>query len=193
MKKLLSGIAFALLASAVSVPTIAAEQAKMFVYINPYEYTHEILIHTPYYEHWFSQGPEVEMLAKQKLGAEFGDVAMCEGYQSANTVVWLRPSMFYNPIIRTYYGKIVAEVYSGNGESLGTFTAEAKHYGQLDVDTTGQINATYNDAMTDLARQMATSSGIHSALDHPVANNEAKLPCANVALLAHKPYGISGF
>ncbi|HEY8119339.1 MAG TPA: hypothetical protein VIE91_08885 [Methylophilaceae bacterium] len=193
MNKFLLTTLFASGMLAASLTSVAQDQPKMLVYINPNEFSHEILIHTPYYEHWFSQGPQIEALAKEKLGAEFGDVAMCEGYSSANTVVWIRPSMFYNPIIRTYYGKIVAEVYTSNGASLGKFTVEAKHNGQIDVNTAGQINETYSSAMTDLVSQMAASSSIHSALDGPATNNESKLPCSNVALLSNSGFGISGF
>lgn len=199
MKKLLPAFIFASVLSVPSVSSFAAEQppvakavsTQMLVYINPKEYTHEILLRHPYYEYWYSQGPQVEILAKQKLGAEFGDVSMCEGYSSAKTVVWIKPSMFYNPIVKTYYGKIVAEVFAGNGKSLGTYTAKAQRTGQIDIDTAGLINATYTSAMSNLVKQMTASSSIHDALTNVATGNDVSVPCANVTLLSRSPSGAS--
>jgi hypothetical protein len=199
MNKLLPALMFASVLSVPSASSFAAEQppvakpasSQMLVYINPNEYSHEILIRHPYYEYWFSQGPQVEALAKQKLGAEFGDVSMCEGYSSAKTVVWIKPSMFYNPIVKTYFGKIVAEVFAGNGKSLGTYTAKAERYGQIDINTAGQINATYTSAMNSIVKQMAASPSIRGALDNSAVGNDSSVPCANVALLSKSRSGAS--
>ena len=193
---ILPAITLATLLCVASQPLLAAEQpsatpANMLVYISPKEFTHEILLRDRYYQYWYSQGPKVEFLAKQKLGAEFGDVAMCKGFSSAKTVVLIKPSMFYNPISLTYYGEIVAEVFAGNGDSLGTYIAKSQRVGYLDVDREGQISAAYTTAMNDVVKQMAASSRIHSALDNAEVSNEAKLPCSNVSLLSRNGSGTS--
>lgn len=191
---MLPAFMFALMLSAATAISVAAEQPavemaktaqpRMLVYINPNEYTHSAALSDFYYHYWFSQGPDIEALAMEKLGAQFGDVGMCEGYSSAETVVWIRPSIFYNPKMRTYYGKIVAEVFSGSGKSLGIFTARAERNGWIDVDTAGQIKATYTSAMKGLIEQMAASSSIRNTLDSAVASNENSVPCATVSMLS---------
>lgn len=191
----LAAVIFASMLSAASVTSVAAEQPsgelaaksappRMLVYINPNEYTHSAALSDFFYHYWFSQGPDIEALAMEKLGAQYGDVGMCEGYSSARAVVWIKPSIFYNPKMGTYYGKIVAEVFSGSGKSLGTFTARAEHTGWIDVNTAGQIKATYTSAMNGLVQQMAASSSIQNTLDAAVTGNENSVPCANVSLLS---------
>lgn len=192
MNKLLPALMFASVLSVPSVPSFAAEQppvakpvsSQMLVYINPNEYTHSAALSDFYYHYWFSQGPDIEALAMEKLGAQFGDVGMCEGYSLAKTVVWIKPSIFYNPKMRTYYGKIVAEVFSGSGKSLGIYTAKAEHNGWIDVDTAGQIKATYTSAMNGVVKQMAASPSIMNALDKAVASNENSMPCTSVTLIS---------
>ena len=97
-------MAFILLISAM-MPTQAAQanepgSKKILVYISPVEYTNSVSLgFLPYYAYWFIQGPTVEHAAAQILGAQFEGVSMCEGTSTGNTLVWLKPTMSYNPSV----------------------------------------------------------------------------------------------
>lgn len=167
-----------------AVASTSPSSSKMLLYISPQEYNNSVLLRTRYYQYWFEQGPKVEALARKKFGAEFGEVAMCEGTNEANTIVWLKPSMFYNPVARSYFGRIVAEVYSGNGKSLATYTGKVQHPGSIDINTVREINTTYNIALNDVVRQMAADQNFKKVLDIPP--DSAQIPCANIALYSPK-------
>lgn len=168
-----------------STTTGTAQPAKMLVYINPSEFSHSVKLMAQYnyYGYWFNQGPTVAPIVSSALQAQFGDVGMCEGNSSANTVVWIKPSMFYNPLMEIYYGKIVAEVYSGSGKLLRTFTAESQRAGYLDVNTYGNIKAAYHKAMANVVKQMSADQTLQDEIMKAAASNESKLPCAMVSML----------
>ena len=170
-----------------SVAGADSPASKMLIYISPQEYSHPVLLRHPYYRYWFEQGPRVEALAKKEFGAKFDDVTMCEGNANANAVVWLKPSMFYNPVARTYYGKIVAEVFAGDGKPLGTFTANARRVGSIDINTANLVNATYDSAINDIVSQLAADQGLQSVLSKDGV--VASIPCATVSLYSRdKPF-----
>ena len=167
----------------------ASPASKMLIYISPQEYTNSVLLRHVYYQYWFEQGPQVEALAKTKFSAEFGDVAMCEGAKEGNTLVWLKPSIFYNPVARSYFGRMIAEVYSGDGKPLGTYTAKVQHPGSIDINTVGQVNAVYSATINDVVRQIAANQDLQQAMNYSTGSASHQIPCSTVALYSpRKPF-----
>ena len=182
----ITGAAFLACTLSVAVATVQAKEAdpaKMLVYISPQEYTHSVQLLHFYYGYWFSQGGAVESAAKQILGAEFGDVGMCEGNNAGNTLVWIKPSMFYNPQMTTYYGKITANVFSGSGKPLGTYVGESKRQGFIDVYPERQVEAAYKLAMQNVADKMKADQALQAAINEGLPANETRTPCAMVSVL----------
>ena len=176
-------VASALLASSSIVQANTAEPPKMLVYISPQEYSHSVKLWHFYYDYWYSQGPAVEPVATKVLGAEFGEVGMCEGNRVGNTLVWIKPAMFYNPHMRIFYGKITAHVFSGSGKPLGTYVGESKKEGFLDVYPARQVEAAYKLAMQDLAGKMKADQAVQTAVNDGVPASETRTPCAMVTIL----------
>ena len=97
------------LSFAASAHEIEAKPTTVAIYIQAQDYNHQLRLHHYSTGYWYSQGPMLEDAAIQVLGQDFKDVAMCdENPASAKVLVWLRPRMFYNPQVQTFYGKVIA-------------------------------------------------------------------------------------
>lgn len=160
-----------------------ADPAKILVYISPEEYKHPIKLWHFYYSYWFEQGELVESAATHVLGNAYGDVGMCEGNKAGNTLVWLRPSMFYNPHMRTFYGKVTAFVYSGSGKPLGTFVGESQKTGWLDVQPARSIESTYALAIENLVGKLKADPALQTVITQGIPANETLTPCSMVTVL----------
>ncbi|BCM25565.1 hypothetical protein [Methyloradius palustris] len=168
---------------AVAAVEQASAPANMVVYIAPAQYEHPIKLWHFYYSYWFEQGPVAEVVAEDVFGSEYGHVAMCTSNEAGNTLVWLKPSMFYNPHMTTYYGTVTASVYSGSGKPLGTFVGESQKNGFLDVATNDQIKATYKLAMQDLAAKMNANPAFQQLVKQGIPDTETRSPCTMVTML----------
>ena len=176
-------VALSLLPTASLVQAENADPANMVIYISPQEYKYSVKLWHFYYDYWFNQGPAVEPVATQILGSEFGNVGMCEGNTAGKTLVWIKPSMFYNPHMQTFYGKITANVFTGSGKPLGVYVGESQKMGFLDVFPASQIDATYKLAMQNVAEKMKADQALQAAISKGVPANETSTPCAMVSLL----------
>jgi len=157
---------------------------KILVYISPVEYTNSVSLgFLPYYEYWFIQGPTVEHAAAQILGAQFESVGMCEGTSTGNTLVWLKSTMSYNPSVGAFYGKITANVYSGNGKYLKSYVGRSEKTGFIDVYPMQSIDATYKLAMQNVADKMKADPAFQVATNESRPGNEAATPCGLVPIL----------
>jgi len=161
----------------------APEPADVVLYINPLEYKHPIKLWQFYYDYWYTQGQPVERAAKAALGETFGKVSMCDGNNIGKVLVRIVPSMFYNPHMTTFYGKIRADVYTGSGKPLGTFINEASRVGFLDVAPAKQIGATYQAAMQNVVAQMEDNAALQTALKTGVPESETSTPCSMLMVL----------
>lgn len=187
----LSGFAHSLFAMGTLLAAInplqakEAETADMLVYISPDEYKHSNrLSHYNFREFWYEQGPVVEPYVAQILDAELdGNVGLCEAGKTANTMVWLKPDMDYNSTLRTFNGKITAEVYLRNGKPLATYVGQSRRDGHVDVVPAYQVDAAYKAAMQDLANKMKTDETLQSALKQHAASGEDSTTCAMLPLL----------
>jgi hypothetical protein len=161
----------------------AAAPANMMIYIAPAQYEHPIKLWHFYFSYWFEQGPLAEAAAEKVLGSEFGHVAMCTSNEAGNTLIWLKPNMFYNPHMTTYYGTVTANVYSGSGKPLGTFVGESQKSGFLDVATKDQIKATYTLALQDLATKLNANPAFQQLVKQGIPASETSSPCSMVTML----------
>lgn len=158
MKTLLKTMALMslLLSSAIGVTAYADESKPgTLLYINPLEYTHSVQLLTPYHDgYWFEQGPLLEPVAFAALKTQVPHLAMCNGSETAETIIKIKPRMFYNPWPGTYYATLVATVYAAGGEELGVFKGEGKYSAPgpslLKINVRSSLSRAYALAMEDL-------------------------------------------
>ena len=134
-------------------------KANTLLYISPLEYNHSVQLLTPYHEgYWFEQGPLVEPVAFEALKVQVSDLAMCNGSETADTIIKIKPYLFYNPWPGTYYATLVATVYAAGGETLGVYSGEGKHNAPgpslLEITVPSNLTKTYAFAMEDLMRKL---------------------------------------
>jgi hypothetical protein len=182
-----SALPAVMLATLTSPAIAAVEQAtapaNLVVYIAPAQYEHPIKLWHFYYSYWFEQGPLAEAAAEDVLGSEYGHVAMCSSNEAGNTLIWLKPSMFYNPHMSTYYGTVTATVFSGSGKLLGTFVGESQKNGFLDVATSEQIKSTYKLALQDLTTKLNANPAFQQLVKQGIPDTETRSPCTMVTML----------
>jgi hypothetical protein len=178
------GLSLSALAESVETVTDATpNKPNMLLYIQPYEYTNPLKF-TYYSEgYWFTQGPIVEPLAKEKLTQAYGNVDMCEGNQSGKTLVWLQPKMFYNPQAQIFYGEVTANVYTGIGKLVGTYAGKSAQHGFLNIKPDYWLEKAYATAINDMVAKMQADSAIQTAVSSAASASAADTPCSMVTLL----------
>lgn len=168
--------------------TAQAAPANMLIYIHPQEYTHSVKLWQFYSDHWFEQGPLVEPVVKSALAAEYGEVDMCKAGSEGRSLVWIKPRMYYNPHMTTFYGEITAMTYTSNGEPIASYVGEAQKIGFLDVYPRVSIVAAYKMAMEDLISKMRKDQKLKNVTSEGVINTDAGGACAIITSLpAPKP------
>jgi hypothetical protein len=161
-----------LLISATQAAHALESKSGTLIYISPLEYSHSVRLLSPYYDYWFEQGPIVEPIVLKALSKQDNSVGMCRNNETADTIVRLKPYLFYNPQMQVYHSKMEATVYSGNGDVLGTYVGEAQQMGYNSVNTATRfhIEKVYNKAMNNLVAKLD--------LTHPAnSSGGQKLPC----------------
>jgi len=151
----------------------AESKTKALLYISPNDYNYSVHLLHPYYDYWFEQGPLVEPIAFQALKAIDSELKVCKANETAETIIRIKPHLFYNPQMRVYHSKLVATVYSGGGSLLGTYVGEAQQLGFTSVDNgiRYHLNKVYTLAMQDLMTKLQINLMPESA------KTETKLPC----------------
>lgn len=149
-------------------------KANTLLYISPNDYQYSVHLLSPYYNYWFEQGPVIEPIAFEALKTKDSALTMCKANETADTIVRIKPYIFYNPQMRVYHSKLEATVYSGAGNFLGNYVGEAQQLGfnSFDHATRYHISKVYGLAMQDLMTKLNT---------HPeakLASGESKLPCS---------------
>lgn len=158
--------------------------AKVLIYIHPQEYTSGVKLWQYYRDYWFNQGPVVEPIVKQSLNDAFGDAAMCDQNQrTSNTLIWLRPKMFYNPQLMTYHANLVAVAYGAQGQPIATYEGHGQKIGFLDVQPLKNIEQTYRLAVAELIQKMQADSKFQENLNKGSSADTQNTPCALVTLL----------
>lgn len=151
----------------------AESKANTLLYISQNDYNHSVYLSHAYYGYWFAQGPLVEPIAFQALKAIDSGVALCKANETNDTIIRIKPSIFYNPQMGVYHGRLVATVYSGGGNVLNTYTGEAQQIGFIGGDnvTYYYLNKVYTLAMQNLMTKLQINPTLESA------KAENKLPC----------------
>lgn len=174
-----------LLASvSLSFNAVALEsKSSTLLYISPTEYNHSVRLLSPYYDYWFEQGPIVEPIALQALKANDASLSMCKANETADTIIRLKPRLFYNPQMRVFYSKLEATVYNGGGELIGNYAGEAQQQGFASIDhaTSYHIKKAYALAMKDLMNKIDLKAD--SKIDGKTAS-ASKLPCGLIGAQA---------
>jgi Ni/Fe-hydrogenase subunit HybB-like protein len=178
IKQVLSAVSFLILNSMASAHEITP--TSIAVYIQAQDYEHQIRLRSYSQGYWVSQGPMLETAALEVLGTEFGGVEMCDAKPNESKVlVWLRPSMFYNPQMQTFYGKVTAVTFTADGKPLAKYVGEANKRAFFDVKTDMTLNAVYHAAMQAVSAKMKDDAKFQSALSAP----SFSLPCATASML----------
>jgi hypothetical protein len=169
--KIINTILFVSLSASVCA---ADSSTKILVYISPNDYNYSVHLLAPYYDFWFTQGPMVEPIALKAIQEKYGEIALCQNNETADTIISIKPSIFYNPQMHVYHSKLVATVFSGKGDNLGTYLGEAQQLGYTSFDngTRYHLNKVYELAMQNLINKLAIK---------PLSvgeKSEAKLPCS---------------
>lgn len=163
MKNLLKKMAFlGVLANVLMAGNAYAaddNKARTLLYISPLEYTHSVQLLTPYHDgYWFEQGPLIEPVAFAALKAKINDLAMCSSSETADTIIKIKPHMFYNPWPGIYFATLIATVYSAGGETLGVYKATGKYNAPgpalLRMNAPANITRAYEFAMEDLMSKL---------------------------------------
>ena len=191
MLKNISFVVFLLLSSfGVSAHEIDAKPTGVAIYIQAQDYNHELRLHHYAIDYWYHQGPMLESAAVQVLGQGFKEVAMCdENPASAKVLVWLRPRMFYNPQVQTFYGKVIAYAYTADGKPFATYVGKNEQHGFLDIKPELHLQAAYEGAMQDLSAKMQADVKFQQALK----GQSFSVPCATTALLPEPKIQFMGF
>lgn len=177
-KKVVSAVMFFILSGVVSAHEIAP--TNIAVYIQAQEYNHQIMLRNYSQNYWYSQGPMLETAAHDVLGADFSGVDMCDAQPAdAKVVVWLRPRMFYNPQMQTFYGKVIAVTYTADGKPLANYVGEATKRAFFDVRTELTLSDVYHAAMQAVSAKMKADGKFQAALNAPSFSS----PCATVSVL----------
>jgi hypothetical protein len=171
---MMAQLAVAAMISASTSVLATERKTSTLLYISPLDYQYSVHLLSPFDEYWFEQGPVVEPIAFEALKEKDSALTVCKANETADTIVRIKPSIFYNPQMRVYYSKLEATVYSGAGNLLGTYVGEAQQHGYVDFDngTRYHINKVYGLAMKDLMTKLVIQPESKQA-----SSSEAKLPC----------------
>ncbi len=178
------------LSFAASAHEIEAKPTTVAIYIQAQDYNHQLRLHHYSTGYWYSQGPMLEDAAIQVLGQDFKDVAMCdENPASAKVLLWLRPRMFYNPQVQTFYGKVIAYAYTADGKPIANFVGESEQHGFLDIKPELHLQAAYRGAVQAVSTKMQADAKVQQALKASAFS----APCATTALLPEPKIQFMGF
>lgn len=178
------GLIFTLLTLTVS-SAMAEDKPTLLIYQSPQEYTHEVRIGMmPYYARWVLKGPSVNAAALAAFGPHFAEVGRCDGASGADVLVWLRPSINYNPVSHSYYAKVTGQFHLGNGKYLGTLKATAEQPGSIQTVYADQlVRKAFDTAMQDIARQYVADSALQQSVAEARAGDMTKAPCAIIGAI----------
>jgi hypothetical protein len=153
----------------------------MQVYISPDEYSHPILLQFPWGPgEWVYQGTTVEPIAESMLQDAFGAAEICQGVQKSKSLVWLRPSIFFNPQVGVYYGTMLAHVYDGKGKFINKYAGESKVQGSFFFSRLENITESYREAMGDLITKLKSDNALKETIAADVASADELASCSQV-------------
>lgn len=163
--------------SAVAAEPIVEPASSILLLISPHDYKYSVHIGAPYYNYWFEQGPIVAPIAFKALQAQDAALAMCTGNETANTIIRIKPYLFFNLQLSVYHSKLEATLYSGGGSELASYVGEAQQMGVINGEASVHynLNKVYALAMQDLMTKLDLKSLAS------MAKTETMLPCRLIA------------
>jgi hypothetical protein len=139
-----------------------------------------------YFSAWIRRGPMLEKAAMDALKPHFGAIDMCDGNNTADVIVWLKPQLTYNPV-SGYYAKVSARFHLGDGKRLGGLKATGKRDSPMgSIYVEDHVQQAFDNAMQDIARQYAADGRLREAIRSAMSKDMTKAPC-NVATMIPNP------
>lgn len=83
--------------------------------------------------------------------------ASCEKNHYGKLILSLEPHLFYNPLMKTLYGKINTKVYGENGKILMAFNSEDEIQGSLTILHEKLIDQLYKKILAKTQNQIQTN------------------------------------
>jgi hypothetical protein len=176
-----------LMLSLIGVGSAWAEgESSLIVYMSPEKYDHPVLVGVaPMYTRWVYQAEIAEDAASKALATKFSDVSTCEAGKSADVIAWVKPRLFYNPAVGTYYAKLKVEFHLGDGRPLATYTAEGHHDGSIDsIYMVDEVGLAFDDAMRQIMLKLQADTGLQNNIKSAKAAGFTRSPCGMVAVLS---------
>jgi hypothetical protein len=115
-----------------------------------------------------------------KLQLNFGAVGVCQGVQKGKSLIWLRPSLFFNPQVGIYYGTMMANVYDGKGKYINKYAGESKVQGSFFSGRQENITESYRVAMGDLITKLKADNALTETIAADVASGDELASCSQV-------------
>lgn len=178
--------AFTLLAMGAATFANAAPTDSALVYMVPDEYTNQVQVGGDENAVWITNGTVVAPLAVDALAPLFSSVGVCQGAMTSDVLIWLKPTMDYNPMMTTFYGTIEADVFTGSGVYVSTYKEQSQVNGNMDIEPNAAIESSYRQAMQMVAQKMQADVDLPSRIAK-LSGGQAKLPCGMVAMQVPQP------
>lgn len=184
MKHLSVGL-LAMLGVVVASLAQAQDKPEALIYISPHEFQHEVRLGVPpYFSRWFLKGPTVVAASKHALGPQFSSLELCDGTSGADVLVWVKPSVTYNPTIRVYYAQVKVQFHLGNGKQLAVYKATGEQPGAIaSVYAEQQVQQAFTVALQDIARQYEADTHAQQVLADAIGQQQTKVPCAMIGAI----------
>jgi hypothetical protein len=179
-------VIFSLLALCLATLAHAAPTASALVYMIPDLYSNQAQVGGDENGVWINTGEVVAPVAVEALGPLFSSIGVCQGAMTSDVLIWLKPSMDYNPMMTTFYGTIEADVFSGSGVYVSSYKEQAQQSGNIDTDPNSKINSTYRQAMQMVVQKMQSDTDLHARVAK-ISGGQAKLPCGMVGMQVPQP------
>jgi hypothetical protein len=129
---------------------------SLIVYMAPEELQKQTIVAAGfgYASYWFEEGKTIQRAAIETFGKIFGRVSAGAGGADSATVVTVHGSGTFNPLMKTYSGRVVAIFSSPNGPRLGRFEARATvdEHGEGDAGFEKAYDAAFQDIVDQLVK-----------------------------------------
>ena len=132
------------------------------IFVNNNFDRHPIYLKSHSTSYWVQQAS----ILKNSSKSIFASSANCEKNHYGKLILSLEPHLFYNPLMKTLYGKISTKVYGGNGKILTTINTEDEIQGSLSVLHEKMIDQLYKKILTKSQNEIEVNDAINFYLKH---------------------------
>lgn len=164
-------------------PPGSNQNASLAIYLAPHEYNHPVMLRHSYYTYWVNRGEIVAAVAQNTFRPMFREVSTCEGNNAADVIAWVRPQLFYNPLMTVYYADLKVNFYRADGKPIGTLKSKAQRNGFLDSFYYQHSYDVFADAFSKITDQFSQNAALQDAIRQSMTEKVAHAPCAIVGLV----------